>query len=103
MKRAALLFAAALTCACTSLTPAQQARADRFECEVHALEPLVAPALDTAELLRKLYSGSASLQSVLQNVSATQAELQALHAALDACRAAAAPAAPASAPEETPS
>jgi len=70
---------------CHSLTPAQTAKLDKFECEVAALRPYVEPALDAAELLRDVYKGSADLGRVLGTLDTTQAEATALLKALHAC------------------
>jgi hypothetical protein len=86
----------ALGCS-ASLSPAQQARQDRFECEAAAFAPILPAGIDAVELVARLYSGSASLQSVLGNLEPAQAELEALSNALDACRAAPLQTVPASA------
>jgi len=70
---------------CASLTPAQQARLDLFECRVHAFEPVVSPALDAAHVVADIYRGQADLSEVLGSLRATQAEVKALQASLDAC------------------
>ena len=70
---------------CHSLTPAQQAKADKLECQVAALRPLVEPALDAAELVRELYKGEADLGKVLGSLGATQAEVEALLGRLHEC------------------
>lgn len=84
-------FALALTCGCHSLTPAQQAKVEKFDCQVRALAPLVEPALDAAELARDLYAGKGDLGRVLGSLNATQAEVDALVEALRACETAALP------------
>jgi hypothetical protein len=85
-KQSLLLLAAVLALgACHSLTPAQQAKADKFECQVKALAPLVEPALDAAELARDLYAGTADIDRVVTLLGATQPEVDALNARLRAC------------------
>lgn len=79
------LFSCGLSCA--PCTPAQQAKLDRFECQVHALAPLVEPALDAAELARDLYAGKADLGAVLGSLNASEAEVDALLARLHECSA----------------
>lgn len=82
---AALLAILSCGAGCTSLTPAQAARADKFECQVAALAPLVEPTLDAAELARELYRGSADLGRVLKTLDASQAELAELLERLHNC------------------
>lgn len=72
---------------CKDLTPKQQERIDRFECEAAALAPLVEPALDAAELLRDLYAGRADLRQVARLLELSQAELEELVERLNGCRA----------------
>lgn len=74
-----------------SLTPAQQARQDAFECQVAAFAPLVEPALDAAELVRDLQSGKGDLGVLVRSLGATAEEIQALVDALNACEPAPAP------------
>ncbi len=70
---------------CQPCTPAQQARLDLFECRVKALEPLVGPTLDAAELVRDIYLGRADLGQVLATLKASQAEAKALAERFHAC------------------
>lgn len=70
---------------CHSLTPAQQARVDKFECQARAIAPLTLPALDAEKLLVDLYEGKADLGTVIANTGATEAEVKAALAALRAC------------------
>lgn len=77
----------ALLCGCHSLTPAQQAKADKFQCQIAAVAPLVEPALDAAELVRDLYKGSADMGKVLGSLGATQGEVEGLLKALRTCEA----------------
>lgn len=70
---------------CHALTPAQQARLGAFECQVAAVEPLCAPALDAAELVRGFYSGSSSLMEALGSLGATKAEVEAMVQRWNAC------------------
>jgi len=70
---------------CASLTPAQQARLDLFECRVHAFEPVVSPALDAAQVVTDIYRGQADPGEVLGALKATQAEVKDLVEALNAC------------------
>lgn len=84
---AALAVAVYSCTGCHSLTPAQQAKVDKFECQVHALEPLVSPTLDAAQLVRDLYAGKADLGQVLRSLDADEADLNKLVQALKACEA----------------
>lgn len=74
-----------LNSGCHALTPAQEARLDKLDCQARALEPLVSPALDAAELVRDLYAGKADLAAVLANVGASREDVKALFARLKAC------------------
>ena len=49
---ALLCFILLCSCGAFSLTPAEQAKADRFECVVAAITPLVDPVLDAEETAR---------------------------------------------------
>lgn len=81
-----LLFASLLlACACHDLTPRQQAKLDRFECQARALAQVVEPTLDAAEVLKDLYTGEAELASVIGAVGATRAEFEQLLADLESC------------------
>lgn len=88
-----LTFAAVLALGCHAQSPTQEARNDRFECEAAAFAKLLPAGIDAADLVQRLYTGSASLESVLANVQATLPELENLTKALNACRAEALPAA----------
>lgn len=70
---------------CAPCTPAQQAKLDKLECQVHALAPLVEPALDATELVRDLYTGKADMGRVLGSLGATEREVETLVKALRAC------------------
>ena len=73
-------------CACSAqLTPKQQARLDKFECQAEALKPLVEPVYDAVELLQKLRTGEANLNAVLENLDAARSEVEALFSRLEAC------------------
>ena len=85
IETAILLWAFWALAGCHSLTPAQQARADKFECQAAALAPLVEPTLDAADLLHDLYSGSANLGAVLSRLEIAQDEADALIDRLRAC------------------
>lgn len=85
MKFLLLATLLALAAGCTPCTPAQQAKLDLFECQVHALAPLVEPVLDAADLVRDLETGKADLRSVLGSFAKTQAEVDATLKALRAC------------------
>jgi hypothetical protein len=92
VRKAAVALAVAIATAlgfsqfgCKDLTPKQQARLDRFECQVAAVAPIVEPLYDAAELVLKLRSGEASLSQVLQSLEAGEPEVRALIARLDAC------------------
>lgn len=91
MKNGLILFALAgaslLGCGGAAMTPAQTARADRFKCEAHAFEKVLPSGMDALEIVEKLYVGGASLQSILENLDITPAELQQLGADIKACRA----------------
>lgn len=76
---------------CHALTPAQQAKNEKFDCQVRALEPLVSPTLDAAELARDLYLGKADMGRVLGSLSASKEEVQALLARIASCEPAALP------------
>lgn len=80
-----VLLVALAVAGCHALSPAQQARFDRRECEVAAVEKVVSPALDAAALVERLYSGSASMGQLLQNLGATREEVATLLADLKAC------------------
>lgn len=83
---AALLASFLLLGACHSLTPAQQARLDLFECRARALAPVVAEVYpDVEALVRDLYTGRASLQSVLSALEMTADEAADLGESLQAC------------------
>ena len=60
-------------------------RAERFQCQARALQPVVGDVLDAEQLVRDVYTGKASLGSVLGSLKATQAEVEAVAAALQAC------------------
>jgi hypothetical protein len=70
---------------CHDLTPKQQARLDKFECQVAALAPLVEPVHDAYQLVRDLREGKASLRQVLATIEAGEPEVKALLERLDAC------------------
>ncbi len=72
-------------CAGVQLSPKQQARLDKLECQAAALAPLVEPFYDAAELIRKARSGEANLNQVLRTLEATEGEVQALLARLAEC------------------
>lgn len=74
-----------LACAGAQLTPAQQTRLDKLECQAAALAPLVEPVHDALQLVRDLREGKAKLQTVLESLNSTEAEVQALVARLEAC------------------
>jgi hypothetical protein len=80
-----LLTCTLLVLACHDLTPRQQARLDRFECQARALAEVVEPTIDAAALLTDLYAGKADLAAVLGAVAATRAEAEQLIADLKAC------------------
>ena len=67
------------------LLGASEPRVERFECQVRAFKPLVGNVMDAEQLVRDLYAGKASLNSVLHNVQATREELVKLLADLQAC------------------
>lgn len=60
-------------------------RAERFECAVRALEPLVGEVYDARELVRDLYAGKASLGAVIGNLEASAPEVMQLMRDLKAC------------------
>lgn len=70
---------------CHDLTPKQQARLEKFECQVAAVAPIVEPIYDAADLVLKLRSGEASLGQVLATLEAGEPEVKALFARLEAC------------------
>jgi hypothetical protein len=70
---------------CHDLTPKQQARLDKFECQVAAVAPLVEPVHDAYQLVRDLREGKASLRQVLSTIEAGEPEVAALLERLDAC------------------
>lgn len=74
-----------LTGCAGALTPAQEARLERFECQVHAVEPLVSPVFDAAQLLRDVKLGKATMAEALQTLGATTAEIDALMSRLRQC------------------
>ncbi len=78
----------ALLCSCGvfgSLTPAEQAKADRFECVVAAITPLVDPVLDAEETARELFKGKLDLSALVRTFQASQAEVELLLNRLNAC------------------
>lgn len=80
------VFFALLALGCSAqLTPKQQARLDKFECQVKAVAPLVEPLYDAADLVLKLRSGEASLRQVLATLEAAEPEVKALFERLDTC------------------
>lgn len=84
------LLAAAATAYATQgcaglLGGSQTARVARFNCQVDALQPVFGDVLDTADLVRSLYKGNASLEAALAAAGATEAEVRALVSALRAC------------------
>jgi hypothetical protein len=68
-----------------ALFKANDPRAERLDCQVRALEPLVGDLLDARQLVLDVYTGKASLGATLGALHATQAEVQALIEALQAC------------------
>lgn len=68
-----------------ALFSASNARVERFDCQVRAIEPLVGDVLDARQLVRDIYTGKASLGTVLGTLGATEAEVRALVEALQAC------------------
>lgn len=70
---------------CHALTPAQEARVARFECQVRAVEPIVGDVLDAEALVRDVYAGRADLGRALNELRAKPAEVQALLDSLNAC------------------
>jgi hypothetical protein len=76
---------------CKDLTPKQQARVDKFECQAAALAPLVGPVMDSTELLHDLYAGRASLPNILKHIDASEDEVDALLKRLGECDNSAAP------------
>lgn len=91
MKKLSILAASALAVAsavgCTSQSKIQSARNDVFECEAAAFSKLLPAAIDASELVQRLYTGSAKLDSVLKNIQATAPELERLVGDLNSCRA----------------
>lgn len=81
-----VLLVALAVAGCHALSPAQQARFDQRECEVAAVAKVASPALDAAQLVERLYSGSANMGQVLQNLGATREEVQTLLSDLKACQ-----------------
>lgn len=73
-------------CGLGALTPAEQAKVDRFECVVAALEPLVEPVLDAEAVARELFEGKADLSSLIRTFGSSQAEVEKLLLALNACK-----------------
>lgn len=94
VRKAALALGAAILAAlgfsqfgCSAqLTPKQQARLEKFECQVAAVAPIVEPLYDAADLVLKLRSGEASLAQVLRTLEAGEPEVRALFERLDACQ-----------------
>ncbi len=96
-KAVVALLAAALTAYATQgcagfLASTPSARVAKFNCQVDALQPVFGDVLDTADLVRSLYKGSADLGAALSAAGATRAEVEALLKALSACSAAPVPA-----------
>ncbi len=78
------LFALSAVLGCGLLKPASP-KAERFECQVRALQPAVGDVRDARQLLLDVYAGKADLASALHALKATQAEVEALVKALAAC------------------
>ncbi len=71
---------------CKSLPEAQQARVDRFDCEVAAIAPLVDGVLDAEAFVRNVYEGAATYAQLAPLLKLTMAEVQAASERLQACR-----------------
>lgn len=68
-----------------SLTSAQVARIEKFECQARALAPHVKGVYDERELLKDLIAGRANLTAVIVNPGLTPRELAELDADLSLC------------------
>ncbi len=71
--------------ACHDLTPRQQARLDKFECQAAALAPLVEPIYDATDLLRAARAGEADINQVLRALAVAEDEVRALVSRLEGC------------------
>jgi hypothetical protein len=80
-----MTLVALIAMGCTNLTPAQQARVDKFNCQVSALKPALGDVLDVEALVRDLYAGKADISTALGSVGATQAEVQKIVKDLAVC------------------
>ena len=67
------------------LLAAASPRAERFECQVRAIEPLAGDVLDARQLVLDLIAGKADLGAVLTHLKATPAEIDKLAEDLRAC------------------
>jgi regulator of protease activity HflC (stomatin/prohibitin superfamily) len=70
---------------CHQLTPAQEAKALRFACEVEALTPVVGPAIDVYRVIHDLYTGAGDLGTLMRMLDLSEAEAKALVDRLNAC------------------
>lgn len=80
-----LVGAALLALACHSQSTAQEARNATFECQVAAFAKVIPASLDAAKLVEDLYTGSAKLDAVLNNLELKVPELVRLSSDLTAC------------------
>lgn len=72
---------------CGVFAPLRHPKRDLVDCYAKALEPVAGEVFDTAELAKDLTTGKASLDALLVNLQATDAEVQTLLSALHACAA----------------
>ena len=91
----AFVLSLALLAGCSgcfrNATPEAQERLRVFECQVAALEPIVEPVFNAAELVRDAYGGVADIDEVLAALQTSQLEAASLKVALQRCRPLAAP------------
>lgn len=75
-----------LNSGCHELTPAQQAKVDRFDCQVKAVATLVGPAVDANSLVLDLYAGKADLAAAAALAGATREDAEAFLKAWGECQ-----------------
>lgn len=86
---AALVLLASALAGCSLISPkapADQAKADRFDCEVEAVVPIAGSVLDAAQLMRDVYAGKADLRSVLALTGSSAEDAAKLISELRKCK-----------------
>jgi len=95
----ALILSLISACGCHSLTPAQQARADKFDCQVAALAPALDGVLDAYAFVKNVYEGAAQYGQLVPLLQLAPAEVAEIEARLRACEPAAEAPLPAGEPQ----